>query len=104
MALEDILASYKKEDKEGVSSTIWNLLNIKEAKKIGISHDRIKPSISILRDYVAYWREYPDMFIDFLQTGINGTIPETGLKFYFYQRVFMRIAMRYRYVYAVFPR
>ena len=44
------------------------------------------------------------MFIDFLQTGIDGEIPETGLHFYFYQRVFLRIAMRYRYVYAVFPR
>ena len=44
------------------------------------------------------------MFVDFLQTGDDGEIPETGLKFYFYQRVFMRVAMRYRYVYAVFPR
>ena len=26
------------------------------------------------------------------------------LKFYFYQRVFLRAAMRYRYVYAVYPR
>lgn len=44
------------------------------------------------------------MFIDFLQTGEDGQIPETGLRFYFYQRCFLRIAMRYRYVYAVFPR
>ena len=57
-----------------------------------------------MRQYISYWRSYPDMFIDFLQTGINGTIPETGLKFFFYQRVFLRAAMRYRYVYAVFPR
>ena len=57
-----------------------------------------------MRNYIAYWREYPDMFIDFLQTGFDGKIPETGLRFYFYQRVFLRVAMRYRYVYAVFPR
>ena len=44
------------------------------------------------------------MFVDFLQTGRDGQIPETGLKFYFYQRVFLRVAMRYKYVYFVFPR
>ena len=69
-----------------------------------MSHERVEKSIDALRNYVSYWREYPDMFIDFLQTGEDGTIPETGLKFYFYQRVFIRIAMRFRYVYAVFPR
>ena len=44
------------------------------------------------------------MFIDFLQTGREGHIPENGLKFFFYQRVFLRAAMRYKYVYMVFPR
>ena len=44
------------------------------------------------------------MFIDFLQTGVDGEIPKEGLRFYFYQRVFLRIALRYRQVYAVFPR
>jgi hypothetical protein len=34
------------------------------------------------------------MFIDFLQTGENGEIPENGLKFYFYQRVFLRACLR----------
>ena len=53
-------------------------------KKIGLSEERIKAQIPIIRQYVAYWREYPDMFIDFLQTGENGEIPESGLHFYFY--------------------
>lgn len=44
------------------------------------------------------------MFVDFLQTGRDGQIPENGLRFYFYQRVFLRAAMRYKYVYMVFPR
>ena len=39
-----------------------------------------------------------------LQTGMEGEIPENGLRFFFYQRVFLRAAMRYRYVYMVFPR
>jgi len=104
MSLQDILDQQKQEDLNGVSQTIWDLLDIKKSRKVGISHERIDNVISIARDYISYWREYPDMFIDFLQTGIDGTIPETGLRFYFYQRVFLRAAMRYRYVYAVFPR
>ncbi len=86
MALKDILA---------ISSN---------RRKLGLSEERIEPIKPYLREYIAYWREYPDMFIDFLQTGENGQIPESGLKFYFYQRVFLRAAMRYKYVYFVFPR
>lgn len=73
-------------------------------KKIGVSEERLDAIKPYIREYISYWREYPDMFIDFLQTGAEGTIPENGLRFYFYQRVFMRAAMRYKYVYAVFPR
>ena len=72
-------------------------------KKIGLSEERIEAIKPALRQYIAYWREYPDMFIDFLQDGGDPT-RERKLKFYFYQRVFLRAAMRYKYVYMVFPR
>lgn len=84
---------------------LQDLLNISSARqKIGISPERIEAIKPVLRDYIAYWREYPDMFIDFLQTGRDGEIPKEGLRFFFYQRIFLRIALRYRQVYAVFPR
>ena len=51
-----------------------------------------------LRHSIAFYREYPDIFVD----DIKG--PDCTFKFYFYQRVFLRIAMRHRKVYAVFPR
>ena len=73
-------------------------------KKIGISEERIAAIKPVARQYLAYWREYPDMFVDFMQTGRDGQIPENGLRFYFYQRVFLRAAMRYKYVYMTFPR
>ena len=73
-------------------------------KKIGISEERIAAIKPVARQYLAYWREYPDMFVDFLQTGRDGQMPENGLRFYFYQRVFLRAAMRYKYVYMTFPR
>ena len=81
-----------------------NLLDLStNKKKIGLSEERINAIIPELRDYIAYWREYPDMFIDFLQDGGDPT-KEKKLKFYFYQRVFLRAAMRYKYVYMTFPR
>ena len=84
---------------------LQDLLEIsRDRKKIGLSEERLEKIKPQLREYIAYWREYPDMFVDFLQTGRDGQIPENGLRFYFYQRVFLRAAMRYKYVYMVFPR
>ena len=84
---------------------LQDLLDVSsKRKKIGLSEERIEAIKPALRNYIAFWREYPDMFIDFLQTGVDGEIPENGLRFYFYQRVFLRAAMRYKYVYMVFPR
>lgn len=84
---------------------LQDLLNISSNRqKIGISPERVEAIKPVLRNYIAYWREYPDMFVDFLQTGVDGEIPKEGLRFFFYQRVFLRIALRYRQVYAVFPR
>ena len=83
---------------------LQDLLDLSDSrKKIGLSEERVRAVISIGRQYIAYWREYPDMFIDFLQDGGDSS-KERKLKFYFYQRVFLRAAMRYKYVYMVFPR
>lgn len=82
---------------------LLDLSNSKNRQKIGFSEERIKKILPVVREYVAFWREYPDIFLDFMQTGNNPDI-EPKLKLRFYQRVFMRVAMRYRYVYAVYPR
>ena len=83
---------------------LQDLLDISnKRKKIGLSEERIENIKPQLRQYIAFWREYPDLFIDFLQDGGDPT-KERKLKFYFYQRVFLRAAMRYKYVYMVFPR
>lgn len=72
--------------------------------KIGLSEERVKAIVPSMRQYIAYWREYPDMFVDFLVRGTRTEPKEGEFKFYFYQRVFLRTVMRYQYVYAVFPR
>lgn len=80
---------------------LQDLLDLSDSrKKIGLSEERVRAVITIGRQYIAYWREYPDMFVDYLLEMGN---PQ-DFKFFFYQRVFLRIAMRHQYVYAVFPR
>lgn len=69
-------------------------------KKIGISPERIEAVKPAIRQYIAFWREYPDLFVDFMLEQGN---PQ-NFHFYFYQRIFLRVAMRYKYVYGVFPR
>lgn len=73
-------------------------------KKIGLSEERINAVIPVIRKYTAFWREYPDLFVDFLVRGTRTEQKEGEFKFFFYQRVFLRCVMRYQYVYAVFPR
>ena len=73
-----------------------------ETKKKGISEERLKAQIPVFRQYIAYWREYPDMFVEFLCGGPDA--PPDTLHLYFYQRVFLRAVMRHRYTYATFPR
>lgn len=66
--------------------------------KNGISEERVRAQLENLRTLTAYFREYPDIFIDFIK-GDN-----CNFKFFTYQRIFLRIVMRHRYVYATFPR
>ena len=72
----------------------------KGGKKMGLSEERIREQLPVIRKYIAYWREYPDMFVEFL-CGENN--PE-NFHLFFYQRLFLRAVMRHRYAYATFPR
>ena len=72
----------------------------KGGKKTGLSEERIRESLPIIKQYIAYWREYPDMFVEFL---CGPTNPE-NFHLFFYQRLFLRAVMRHRYAYATFPR
>ena len=67
-------------------------------QKEGLSEERVRAIIPIARQYIAFWREYPDLFVDFLKG------PDSSFEFFYYQRVFLRAAMRHQYMYAVYPR
>ena len=82
-----------------------DLLNIsQQRKKIGLSQERVEAVLPVIRKYTAFWREYPDLFVDFMVRGTRIEPKEGEFKFFFYQRVFLRSVMRFQYVYAVFPR
>lgn len=50
-------------------------------QKIGLSEERLKNQLSNLRNMVSFYREYPDLLIDFMKG------PDSTFRFYFYQRV-----------------
>ena len=81
------------------SDALLNLLNVeKQSRKIGLSDERIKECLPNATKYISFWREYPDVFFDFL-------LPKNSkFSLFFYQRIFLRAAIRHRYTYATFPR
>ena len=82
--------------------SLKKLLDISEShnnfKKAEVTEERLLNDIDEIRTLIAFYREYPDLFVD----DIKG--PDCVFKFRFTQRVFLRIIMRHKYVYAVFPR
>lgn len=78
--------------------SLLDLSSERNSTKQGLSEERLLACMSELRKSIAFYREYPDKFVDDILE------PDSTFKFYFYQRVFLRIAIRHRKVYAVFPR
>ena len=68
--------------------------------KQGLSEERAHDQLEHLRNMFSFYREYPDLLVDFMLKDNN----PHNFHFYFYQRIFLRIVMRHRYVYATFPR
>lgn len=71
-----------------------------KTRKVEIDKNKVKNNLEQYQKIIAYWRKYPDKFIDYL-CSLN---PDNSFKFYFFQRMYLRIVMRYKTVYAVFSR
>ena len=70
----------------------------KDTVKIGLSQDRILAELDNIRSLISFFRQYPDLYVDFIKG------PDCNFQFMFYQRIFLRVVMRHRRVYATFPR
>ena len=66
--------------------------------KQGLTEERLRASIGHLRALTSFFRWYPDLYLDSIKD------PGENFKFYAYQRLFLRCALRHRYMYATFPR
>ena len=64
-------------------------------QKIGLSEERIEAIKPYIRDYISFWREDPDLFVDFMVRGTRTEVKDGEFRFYFYQRVFLRSIMRH---------
>lgn len=62
-----------------------------------LTEERVSKIIPRATEYVSFWREYPDMLIDFMKQ-------DSKFEFFFYQRLFLRAAMRHRYFFGTFTR
>ena len=81
--------------------SLQSLINLSidyQSKKQGISAERLDAQLDNIRYLISFYRQYPDLLIDFMKG------PDSTFNFYFYQRIFLRVVMRHRYVYATFPR
>lgn len=77
---------------------LQDLLNLSQNhQKIGLSEERVLQMIPVARQYIGFWRDYPDIFVDFMAQG-------TTFRLFYYQRVFIRGVIRHKYFYGVFPR
>lgn len=71
-----------------------------EAQRAEATRESLINNIDYYRKLVSYWRVYPDKLIDFY-CSVN---PDNTFHLFFYQRMFIRILFRYKYVYATFVR
>ena len=88
-----------KQSSNQVPSSLYQKLNITSTgDKLGMTEDRMRASIDKVRGLVSFFRQYPDLYLDSIKD------PNEKFNFFFYQRLFLRAALRHRYMYATFPR
>lgn len=76
---------------------IWSKSK-KPLSSVRVPDETLAKNLDKLTPYLSYFRAYPDMFIDMISAS------DCPIKLFFYQRMFLRICMRYKYVFVTFNR
>ncbi len=71
-------------------------LDKKKTEKIEVTEDMVRNNIDGIANLLSFYREYPDLFLDTLKP------KDSPFNFFFYQRVFLRNAMRHKYFFGTF--
>lgn len=65
-----------------------------------VTPERVQQDLPALQKQIAYWRVYPDRFVDYL-CSLN---PNSTFKFFWFQRLFIRCFLRYKHCFVTCPR
>ncbi len=84
----DILKRMKEQD----------VMGIKRQDKVEVTEEMVKGNIDGVAELLSFYREYPDLFLDSLKP------KDSSFNFFFYQRIFLRQAIRHKYFFATYPR
>lgn len=92
-----VLSSYDKE--------VQNLSSIEKLKyeygiekNVVLSRDNVEKNRTLIEKYMEFFSSYPDIFLDLIQPA------ETKFHLFFYQRLFLRACMRFKYHYCIASR
>ncbi len=78
-----------------VPTSLYKKLDITASgDKLGMTEDRMRACLGKVRGLVSFFRQYPDLYLDTIKD------PNEKFSFFFYQRLFLRAALRHRYMYA----
>lgn len=83
-----------------LKNLITTTVEKKKSKKLDIDKRSVAANLEDYQRIISYWRQYPDKFIDYL-CSLN---PDNTFHLLGVQRIYLRISMRYKTVYAVFSR
>ena len=87
-----------------IESTIFSVTQkfykngIEIEKGTVLTQDRIEKNRKLYEYYCNLWTAYPDLFLDLISRS------DEKIELYFYQRIFLRACMRFRYHYCTAPR
>lgn len=81
-----------------ISPHLFKALGLSGKTVDNLTADVVRANKEKLRKVISYWRAYPDIMLDQIAS------PHEHFKFFFYQRVYLRMVMRHRYTYCTFPR
>lgn len=89
---------------------ILSLNSLYEIQKDDISEERLLKCLPKLKKQISFYRAYPDLFIDDI-SGYSQYVKEhgsdegwKGFKFFYFQRITLRVLIRHKKTYIVFSR
>lgn len=90
--------SENKKDNKALIEVQSDFIKAKKEREVFLTEEKVRSLIPSFTKYISFWRQYPDMFIDMIKG------PDSKFNFFFYQRIFLRAAIRNRYFFGTFTR